>query len=492
MQSAAPTTDATPAAPAREATTTGDRPSRIDAAEQLLVHDPATGEQVGAVTVASEADVRAAVGRAVEAHRGWADTPAGERAALLKAWARRLRDDVEPLARLVTCEMGKPLDDARGGVEAGIGAIEQYAELGPTHRGRRLAGAPDAEDLMERHPYGVAAVLLPWNDPVALACAQIAACLVTGNTVVVKPSERAPLAVERAVAALERPDGVVELLHGAGDVGAALVADRRLGVTLHTGSVATGREIAQVCAARIGKAIVELGGKDALIVDRDVDPDWAAGQAAQGAFANAGQLCVGVERIIVHRELYDPFVEALVRRARELPVGPGLDPATRIGPLVDARHRAAVHGQVIAALEGGARALTGGEIPDGDGCFYPPTVLDQVTRSMAVWSEETFGPVAPVMMVGDFDEALEIAADTPYGLAATVLTANDAHARRAVRELEVGTVKVNAVFGGAPGGAAEPRGCSGRGLGYGPELLDELTSWKVVHRSAAVPRHPLL
>lgn len=452
----------------------------------LRVHDPATGEPLGEVAVADESGVRAAVSRAAQARRAWADTAPAERAATLKAWARRLRDDIEPLARLVTREMGKPLDDAQGGVEAGIGAIEQYAELGPVHRGRRLAGAADAVDLMERHPYGVAAVLLPWNDPVALACAQIAACLVTGNTVVVKPSERAPLAVERAVASLDRPAGVLELVHGAGDVGAMLVADDRLGVVLHTGSVAAGREIAQVCAARLGKAIVELGGKDALIVDRDVDPTWAATQAALGAFANAGQLCVGVERILVHREILGPFMEALVRRARDLRMGSGLDPRTEIGPLVDARHRVAVHRHVAAAVDGGARILTGGEIPDGDGCFYPPTVLDRVDPAMAVWRAETFGPVAPVMAVDDFDEALERAGDSDYGLAATVLTADEHHVRRATRELDVGTLKINAVFGGAPGGAAEPRRSSGRGIGYGPELLDELTSWKVVHRSAAV------
>lgn len=483
MRPAASTTDA---AAKRDAAAPTPPPSAADA---LAIRDPASGAVVDQVTVADEPRIRAAVAAAQRAGRGWADTPAAERAAVLKTWAHRLRADTDALARLVTREMGKPLDDARGGIEAGIGAIEQYAELGPVHRGRRLAGAVDAEDTMERHPYGVAAVLLPWNDPVALACAQLAACLVTGNTVVIKPSERAPLAVARAVAVLDTPEGVVELLHGDGEVGAALVADDRLDLVLHTGSVATGREIALVCAGRLSKAIVELGGKDALIVDRDVDPDWAAGQATVGAFANAGQLCVGVERVIVHREVADPFVEALVRRARELPVGPGTDPATKMGPLVDARHREAVHRHVVAAVEGGARVLTGGEIPDGDGCFYPPTVLDHLTRSMAVWRDETFGPVAPVMMAPSFEEALDLATDTDYGLAATVLTADEQHARRAVRELDVGTVKINAVFGGAPGGAAEPRRNSGLGLGFGPELLDEVTSLKLVHRSAAVPRH---
>ncbi|WP_210491664.1 aldehyde dehydrogenase family protein [Patulibacter sp. SYSU D01012] len=456
----------------------------------IVVRDPATGETVAEVPTADAAAIRDAVEAARGAFRGWADTPAGERAGVLKAWARALHAHADEIATLVTREMGKPAGDARGGVDAGIGAIEQYAELGPTHRGRRLAGAPDADDVMERHPRGVAAVLLPWNDPVALACAQIAACVVMGNTVVVKPSERAPLAVARAVELLPDalPAGVVTLIQGDGATGAALVAADGVDLVIHTGSVAAGRDIAVRCASLLRKAIVELGGKDALIVDRDVDPDWAARQAALGAFANAGQICVAVERILVHREIADPFVEALVREAEALRVGPGSDPETGMGPLVDERHRDGVHRHVAAAAEAGAQVRTGGVIPGGEGSFYPPTVLTDVTPDMDVWREETFGPVAPVIVVDDFDEALRLAGDTEYGLAGTVLTADERHARRATRELDVGTLKVNAVFGGAPGGAAEPRRSSGLGLGYGPELLDEVSAWRVVHRSAPVPR----
>jgi succinate-semialdehyde dehydrogenase/glutarate-semialdehyde dehydrogenase len=458
--------------------------------QDIVVRDPATGEVVAELRAADEAAVQAAVAGARAAFRPWADTPAGDRAGLLKAWARTLRDHVDELGALVTREMGKPRDDARGGVEAGIGAIEQYAELGPAHRGRRLSGAPDADDVMERHPRGVAAVLLPWNDPVALACAQIAACVVMGNTVVVKPSERAPLAVARAVELLpdELPAGVVTLIQGAGATGAALVAAEGVDLVIHTGSVAAGRDIAVRCAGLLRKAIVELGGKDALIVDRDVDPEWAAEQAALGSFANAGQICVAVERILVHRDVAEPFVDALVRRAEALRVGPGADPETGMGPLVDERHRDAVHAHVAAAVDDGARVRTGGAVPEGDGSFYPPTVLEDVTADMAVWRDETFGPVAPVMVVDSFDDALRIAGETEYGLAGTVLTADERHARRAARELDVGTLKVNAVFGGAPGGAAEPRRSSGLGLGYGPELLDEVSAWRVVHRSAPVPR----
>jgi acyl-CoA reductase-like NAD-dependent aldehyde dehydrogenase len=213
-----------------------------------------------------------------------------------------------------------------------------------------------------------------------------------------------------------------------------------------------------------------------LIVDAGVHPVWAAEQAALGAFANSGQICVSVERIYVHRPLAEPFLDALAAEADRW--------ASRIGPLVDRRLRDAVNDQVQRAIKDGATALRGGAVPTGPGAFYPPTVLAGCTDEMAVMREETFGPVAPVMAVDSFDEALRRAADSPYGLAATVLTRSMSHAQRAWRDLPVGTVKINAVFGGAPGGAAHPRRGSGQGFGYGPELLDEMTAAKAVHLEA--------
>lgn len=269
------------------------------------------------------------------------------------------------------------------------------------------------------------------------------------------------------------PPGVVGVVLGDGETGRRLVADERVGTVLHTGAVDTGREIAVACARRGAKAILELGGKDPLIVDGDVDPAWAAEQAAVGAFANSGQVCVSVERIYVVDDVYGPFVEGLVEQAEK----------RGEMPLVDESHRAAVHGHVAAALATGARAACGGHVPDRPGSWYPATVLVDVDEGMAVVRDETFGPVAPVRRVASFDEALTLAAGSPYGLAATVLTRSHEHALRAARTLPVGTVKVNAVFGGAPGGSAEPHGASGHGVGYGPELLDELSRWRVVHWS---------
>jgi acyl-CoA reductase-like NAD-dependent aldehyde dehydrogenase len=459
-------------------------------AATIEVVNPATGEVLDLIPAGSEQDADGAVQDARAARREWADRDPSDRAGLLKAAARALRGRLDELAELQTLENGKPLEDSRGGVEAGIGAIEQYAELGPLHSGRSLAGGWGATDLVIREPRGVVALLVPWNDPVAIACGQIAAALVTGNTVVYKPSEKTPLSGLLLAELMALPPGVLNVLPGDERAGRPLAAHPDVDVVMHTGSVATGAEIASACAQLGRKALLELGGKDALIVDEGVDPGWAAAQAASGAFANAGQICTSVERIFVHERVAEPFVAALVRRAQSLVVGSGLDPTTEMGPLIDERQRQVVHGHVTEAVAQGARLLAGGEIPRGEGFFYPPTVLGDAEPAMRVMREETFGPVAPVRVVESFDQALREAGETEYGLAASVLTPSAANAQRAWRELEVGTVKVNAVWGGAPGGAAIPRRHSGSGFGYGPELLDELTTAKVVHVEPAPPTGP--
>lgn len=451
----------------------------------LTVLDPADGTPVSQVPIAGEAEVAAAVKAARAASPHWARTAPADRAAAVRRAADAIEADADRLAEAQTAEMGRPIGAARAGVEAGVATLRQYAELGPVRGGRTLAGEHDAIDLMVPQPRGVVAVITPWNDPVAVACGLLGAALVTGNVVVFKPSERSPATgwlLARALAD-ELPSGVLSLVTGDARVGAAL-AGQPVDMVAHVGSSSTGRSIAAVGARTGAKVLLENGGSDPLIVDADVDPVWAAGQAALGAFANAGQICVSVERIYVHRQVAGEFVAALVDLARAMRVGPGQDPETEIGPLVDRRHRDHVHAQVTAAVAEGARVRTGGAVPDGPGAFYPPTVVTDCTDQMALVREETFGPVAPVLVVDSFDEALERAACSPYGLAATVLTGSMSHAQRAWRELPVGTVKVNAVFGGAPGGAAQPRRASGQGFGYGPELLDEFTTTKVVHLSA--------
>ncbi|MEV4756514.1 aldehyde dehydrogenase family protein [Micromonospora sp. NPDC049559] len=454
-------------------------------AGELVVCDPADGSPVSRVPVATPAAVGTAVKAARTAATKWGATPAAERAAALRRAADAIEANADRLADAEVAEMGRPIGGARGGVAAGVATLRQYAELGQIHRGRALAGQPEAIDLMAVQPRGVVAVITPWNDPVAVSCGLLGAALVTGNTVLYKPSERAPATGFLLARLLDEqlPPGVLSLLTGDGTVGAAL-AEQEVDVVAHVGSTTTGRAIAAACARTGAKALLENGGSDPLIVDAGVDAHWAAEQAALGAFTNSGQLCVAVERIYVHRSLAPQFLTALVERAESLRVGPGRDPLVEMGPLVDLRHREHVDAQVRAAVGEGARLLAGGAVPESPGAFYPPTVLADCTDGMAVMREETFGPVAPVMVVESFDEALSRASYSPYGLAATVLTGSMSNAQRAWRELPVGTVKINAVFGGAPGGAAHPRRGSGEGFGYGPELLDELTVTKVVHLGA--------
>jgi acyl-CoA reductase-like NAD-dependent aldehyde dehydrogenase len=443
----------------------------------LTVLDPFHGEPVTRLTAGSDDDVDAAVRTARETSPAWAATAPAARAAALHAAASAVEAATGELAAIMSAEMGKPVGGAAESIAAGVGTLRQYAELGPTHRGRTLAGNDEAIDLMVLQPRGVVAVITPWNDPVAVACGLLGAALVTGNTVVHKPSERTPATGARLVQLLAPhfPDGVLNLVNGDGSVGAALAASA-VDVVAQVGSTATGRSIAAACARTGAKALLENGGSDPLIVDADVEPGWAAQQAAVGAFANSGQICVAVERIYAHRDVLDPFLDALAAEADRW--------AGDLGPLVDRRLRDAVDEQVQQAVKDGARVLRGATVPTGPGAFYPPTVLADCTDEMAVMRDETFGPVAPVATVDSFEEALRRAADSPYGLAATVLTGSMSHAQQAWRTLPAGTVKINAVFGGAPGGAAHPRRGSGQGFGYGPELLDEMTATKAVHLEA--------
>ncbi|WP_084425094.1 aldehyde dehydrogenase family protein [Kibdelosporangium aridum] len=446
----------------------------------MQIVSPIHGDVIGTLPIATSQEATGSVLRARRVAREWARTPAAARAERLHAAAAELRERAGELAVLNEAETGRVCAEAEEGVLAGAATLTQYAELGPVHRGRSLRGEWSSTDLMVPEPRGVVVALTPWNDPVAVSCGLLGAALVTGNVVIHKPSERAPQTGLLLDEILQRhlPPDVLITLVGDGEVGAALVRDEHIDVVAHVGSTATGRSIAQ--SVRPGaKVLLENGGNDPLLVDADVDPEWAAAQAALGAFANCGQICTSVERIYVHQAIATPFLGALVDEAKK---------RCDIAPLVDRRQREHVHAHVRDAVDRGGELLIGGAIPDGPGAYYPATVLSGCTPDMRVMTEETFGPVAPVTVVSDFNEGLSLAMSGEYGLAATVLTGSMQHAQQAWRELHVGTVKINAVFGGAPGGAAQPRGASGTGFGYGPELLDEFTTTKVVHIGLPEPR----
>jgi len=450
---------------------------------QITITDPGDGTVVGTVDVATEAEVEAALTAARAAAPDWAATAPADRGAALHRAADALAAAAPELAELNRRETGRPVDEALAGVEAGVGTLRQYAELGPLHRTHSLRGARTAADYTLPEPRGVVVAITPWNDPVAVASGLIGAALVTGNAVVHKPSERVPHLGARLgeVLAAALPPGVLQTLTGDATVGARL-ATAPVDVVAHVGSTAAGRQIRAATAATGAHAVLENGGNDVLLVDGDVEPTWAAQQAAIGAFANAGQICTAVERILVHEAVAEPFLAALVTeaQARNAPGG--------MAPLVDVAMRAEVDRQVTEAVAEGAVVLEGGAVPAGPGAHYPATVLRDCPPGSTVMTKETFGPVAPVRVVSSFAQGLTEAADDEYGLAATVLSGSWEHISDAVAALPVGTVKVNAVFGGAPGGAAQPRRASGTGYGYGPELLDEMTTRKVVHIGRPVLR----
>jgi acyl-CoA reductase-like NAD-dependent aldehyde dehydrogenase len=420
---------------------------------------------------------------------GWRATPASERAGHLRAAADELRRNDADLAALLSRTTGRLLGEAQASVTAAADLFEEAAVtgLGPLVGGRLLAGDPGAVDYVAAEPRGVVAAITPWNDPYPAAAGLLAAALVTGNTVVHKPSERSsePGRVFTDILSGVLPDGVLVHLEGGPATGRELVAGDGVDLVAHIGSSATGDSVRRACADRGAVSITENGGNDPVLVDAGVDPRWAAQQVATGAYANAGQLCSSVERVYVHEAVATGVVAELVRLADSLVVGDPMNPATTMGPLVDERAVASVDHHVQDALARGARLLTGGRVLDALPNAYAPTVLVDCTDDMVVMSEETFGPVAPVAVVGSWAEGLSRAGDGRFGLGATVLTADHGRAMEAVESLDVGTVRVNAVFGGAPGGSADPRRSSGRGVGFGPDLLAQMVVLKAVHIETA-------
>lgn len=445
--------------------------------------DPTTGRPGTPVRCAGTEEVDAAVRAAAAAWPAWRATPPGERAGALRAAARAVRDAADELGALLCATTGRLEREARQSAEVAAELFEEAAVAGLSRSGRVLAGDPAALDVVRREPRGVVAVITPWNDPYPAAAGLIAAALITGNVVVHKPSERsdAPGVRLAELVAGALPPDVLRVVSGDGSTGEVVVAHEDVALVAHVGSTAAGRRIAATAGARSAKVLLENGGKDPIVVDAGVDPALAAQQIATGAFTNGGQLCTAVERAYVVEEVADAVVAELARIAREVAVGDPADDATTMGPLVDEGQLAVVEEHVRGAVAAGAEVVVGAQRLDRSGSFYAPTVLDRCPDDVALLQEETFGPVAPVVRVADFDEALRRASASAYGLAATVLTPSLDHALRAADALDVGTVKVNAVFGGAPGGSADPRRGSGGGAGYGPDLLDEMTVRKAIH-----------
>ncbi|MET0694170.1 MAG: aldehyde dehydrogenase family protein [Propionibacteriaceae bacterium] len=451
----------------------------------LTIRDPRDGSLVGSVNVSTDDEIAVALGQVRATAASWAATEAGERADAVRDMADLLAGHADELARLQTSETGCPLPAALAGVADAVAVLHSYAELGPLHHTPSSTAGPTTSYTLAG-PRGVVLVLTPWNDAVTAAATLIGAAVVAGNVVIHKPSEHCPHLGLRVgeLLATAVPDGVLATLIGGAGVGSVLANSSGIDVVAHVGSAANGRRVS-AAAARTGAHVIRLnGGNDALLIDADVDPEWAAELAARGAFAHGGQTADSVERILVHADIAEPFLAALVELARNHNDD---DP---VAPLISQSARQLVHRQVITSLRAGAVVLEGGCLPHGPGSHYPATVVTGCPVDSPLMTEETYGPVAAVHVVDDFETGLVLAAIDGYGKSATVLTGSLAHINDAVATLPVGTVKINDVTASLPGMAAQPRGSSGTGFGHGPELLDELTTRKVVHVALPVLGRP--
>ena len=452
----------------------------------LAIENPATEETVTEVHGASPEQVDAAIAGAREAARGWASTPAVERAELLHEAATRMRAMTEELANALTLEGGKPLIENRDEVGWTAAAFDYYAEMGRNFAGRVIPSIEATQlALVTKEPTGVWGCIVPWNYPLLLLSWKLAPALAAGNTVVAKPSEVTPVSTLMLAECFESlAPGVVNLIAGAGDVGAAITEDDRIDGVAFTGSVATGKKVAVTCAQRVARMNLEMGGKDPFIVCADVAED--VGVAAKGgvwaAYLNAGQVCTSAERFYVEREVYDDFLDAFVTQARELRVGDPFDPNTDVGPMVSAPQRAKVEAQVEAAVAAGAELVVGGGRAGHErGHFYAPAVVTGAAAETALLSEETFGPVAPIVPVRSLDEAIELANSTPFGLGANVYTRDLETAVRCLREIRAGTVWINDPLTDNDAGPFGGFKQSGMGRELGQEGLEAFQETKHVH-----------
>ena len=438
--------------------------------------NPATGQVLAEADAAGPEEVRAAVQEARRASKDWRLLAPGVRARHLLRLKQALFRRRHDLAALITREAGKPrLESLLAEVMVALGGLDYLAShgaafLSPESVPHQNLAVRFKRGSLEYEPYGVIGIISPSNYPFSIPMNQIGAALMAGNTVVLKPSELTPQtgwAIQALAEEAGLPPGVLNVVIGDGVTGAALV-EAPINKLVFTGSVSTGKRIQASAAARLLPTVLELGGKDPAIVCADADLELASSGVVWGAFTNAGQACLSVERVYVAREVAGRFTELCAAKARALKVGAGDDPDTEVGPLIRERQLSIVEQHVAEAVASGAAVLAGGKraSPGGlTGFFFEPTVLAGVHHGMRIMREETFGPVLPIMAVRDENEAVRMANDSDFGLSASVWTRDLKRGQRLARSLEAGSVMVNDCLSSFGIAEAPHGGCKLSGLG---------------------------
>ena len=453
---------------------------------RVAVENPFTEEEIATVGGPSDDQLDAAIAAAREASKEWMRMPAVDRGELLHEVANRIEARGGELAEAMTMEGGKPLIENRDEISWVVACFRYYAEIGRDSAGRVIPSIESTRLAMVlKEPHGVWGCIVPWNYPLLLLAWKLAPALAAGNATVCKPSEVTPLStLMLAPCVAHLPAGVVNLVAGAGDVGAAICADPRVDGVAFTGSVETGKKVGHACMDRVARVNLEMGGKDPFIICSDVAArlDVAARGGAWAAYLNAGQVCTSSERFYVMEDVYDDYVNAFVDVANGLVVGDPMKSDTDLGPMVSAAQRSKVAGQVDAAVAAGAELLTGGgDGGNAKGHFYAPAVVTGADASTALLSEETFGPVAPLVPVKSLDEAIELANSTPYGLGANIYTGDFKTILRCMREVKAGTVWFNDPLTDNDAGPFGGFKQSGLGRELGREGLEAFQETKHVH-----------
>jgi len=446
------------------------------------IRNPANDESLGTVPNMGAAEARRAIEAAHAAMPAWAKKTAGERARLMRTWFDLMMANVDDLAIIMTAEQGKPLAESKGEIAYAASFIEWFAEEGKRLYGDVIPGhQPDKRILVLRQPVGVVTAITPWNFPAAMITRKAAPALAAGCPIVVKPAPQTPfsaLAMAELSVRAGIPAGVFNVITGdAIAIGGEFTGNDKVRKLSFTGSTAVGKLLMAQCAGTMKKVALELGGNAPFLVLEDADLDAAVIGAIQSKYRNTGQTCVCANRFIVHSKVYEAFTQKLIAAVQKLRVGDGLKGETDQGPLIDAKALAKVEAHIADAKAKGATVATGGHRHALGGTFYEPTVLTNVNSRMTLAKEETFGPVAPLFRVDSDEEAIRLANDTEFGLAAYVYTRDLARSWRVTEALEYGIVGLNTGLIStevAPFGGIKESGTGREGSKYGILEFTEL------------------